>query len=446
MNWYNKRYYVYGLGISGAAVLAFLRKHGCSFVAYDDNPKNIESMQEEYSSCFIPLEQIDWREIDVVILSPGIQILPGKEHEVYVKARKYNKDVMSDLDLFYLANPEATYIAITGTNGKSTITSLLGHIFHHCGLRSHIGGNIGIPITSLPQEKNTFYILETSSFQLEISHHIRFAASVLSNLTPDHLDRHGDMNRYLAAKCKAFTLQSPQGVKFYSIDYAYDIDMHTTFPGIRSVSTKNLADFYAIDRMLYDAVNDMVLSCENTIALQGKHNMENILFAYAVAKHFQLPISKILQAIETFPGLEHRMQILAQKGNMRFINDSKATNADAAAKSLDSFDNIIWIAGGVMKEGGIESLKAYRHKIAKVLLIGQCQKEFAKTLEEWRIPYAIVSTLDNAMQILASNDWQPNNALHYNVLLAPAAASTDQFRNFEHRGQAFAAMIEQYFQ
>lgn len=428
----DKIFYVYGLGLGGKATLSYLQKIGAKVFAYDDN----STIGYDESIIKSP-DQIDWSIVDYMVLSPGIQILKGFEHPAYSKAIAMGVEVVCDLDLFYMANPDATYFAITGTNGKSTTTALIGHILNSCAVKCYIGGNIGKPVLELPMESDAIYVFETSSFMLDLAKHIRFERSCITNLTPDHLDRHGNMQSYLDAKLNAFRLTTSDGRRFCSVDYEWTKSLPASFSSVSTISTKQLADYYCIDRTLCDGKYSFDLS--NTVGLFGMHNMENILFAYAMTKDHVQNSGDIIEAIKTFGGLEHRMELVCEYNKLRFVNDSKATNADSAEKALQSFDDIIWIAGGIAKEGGISSLKSYRDKILKVYLIGQSAQDFANTLSEWGVEFEIAKEL----RVAIAKIFEQFKDQKATVLLSPACASMDQFKNFEERGKVFKQLVDE---
>lgn len=431
-----KVFYVYGLGLSGRATVQYLVKSGAIVYAYDD--KSCEAIDPHLVKS---PEQLDWSEIDYLVLSPGIQILKGHEHPVYKTAMSNGITVISDLDLFYLSNPKAKYLAITGTNGKSTTTALIGHILTSCGIKNYVGGNIGVPILELPAEEDAIYVIETSSYQLDLIKFIRFDAACLTNLTPDHLDRHGDMAGYLEAKLKAFEATQPDGKLFFSLDYSWTENLKARYPRATSISTKiSDADLHCKDRIVYDS--SLSFDMSDTQSLLGQHNMENILFAYAMTRDIVKAPEKIMAAIRTFKGLAHRMELVGRSKGLTFINDSKATNADSTEKALASLNNIIWILGGVAKAGGINSLQPYMHKIKQAYLIGQSASEFAAVLNVWGVNNKVVGTLDKAVAAIAQ---EHRNEVDATVLLSPVCASFDQFKNFEERGAAFVKLVRENF-
>jgi UDP-N-acetylmuramoylalanine--D-glutamate ligase len=431
----NATFYVYGLGKTGIASINLLKQYGANVFAYDDNLTADLIAGVKYES---PLE-INWQAIDYLLLSPGIQILKGHEHIVYKKAMENNVVVISDFDVLYKLIPTAKFLCITGTNGKSTTTALIGHIFKYCGIKSHVGGNIGIAVLGMPIEEDATYILEASSYNLELIKYMRFDQSCLTNLSPDHLDRHGNMAAYLEAKLKAFELQQGMQAKFYSLDYELTSGLGKRYPEALTISTQNKADFYAVARSIYDTKRKLVFDLTNYHYLPGEHNMENILFAYAMCVQYGLEPADIIAAIRTFMGLEHRIELVAEVGSLKFINDSKATNADACEKALKAFDDIIWIVGGVAKDGGISQLKPYAAKIKKAYLVGQSQADFASEIQTWDIPYELSGTIENALTDIKS---KIDSGV---VLLSPACASFDQFANFEQRGNVFKTLVAEIF-
>jgi UDP-N-acetylmuramoylalanine--D-glutamate ligase len=346
---------------------------------------------------------------------------------------------------------------ITGTNGKSTTTALIGHILASAGFEAQIGGNIGKSVLELsaPAAK-TIYVLEMSSFQIDLTPGLKPDVALLSNLTPDHIDRHGSMDNYAAIKHRLLKQVPAGGQVIVGVDDAYGAAIFTAFAGSpkeKSVTAWPVSvgkvlgrGVFAVDGALYDAQNGSsikVLEFRDIPHLPGAHNWQNAALAYAATKPFVKDIRVIAQAIATFPGLAHRMEEVGATGpesrKVRFINDSKATNADATARALACYPDIFWIAGGKAKEGGIESLGAFFPRIRKAYLIGEAAQVFSRTLDG-KVQYEISHTLDQAVAQAAA-DAQDSRAPAPVVLLSPACASYDQFKDFEQRGDVFRALV-----
>ena len=372
-------------------------------------------------------------------------------------ARKTGAEVIGDIELFARelcseskgANA-APIIAVTGTNGKSTTTALIGHILSSCGYDAQVGGNIGNPVLDLePPRANGIYVLEVSSYQIELSPGLSPDVALLTNLTPDHLDRHGSMENYAAIKARLLEQTARSGRVCVSVDDAYSATIYSRLAASQSADAIPLSvgkvlgrGIFVLDGILYDALGsraERVMKLVGLARLPGAHNWQNAAFAYAAVRPFGRDIRAIAEAIASFPGLPHRMEDVGNIGRVRFIYDSKATNADAAERALECFRDIFWIAGGRSKEGGIGALTPHFARVCKAYLIGEAADEFARTLQN--VPHEICGTLKNAV-FAAWRDAQSSNCAAPVVLLAPACASFDQFDNYEQRGDDFRALVK----
>ena len=443
----NKRYGVVGLGKSGRATVASLLASGAVVVAWDDSETTRAAVQHEFPAARIaPIDTWDFPTLASLIMSPGILLT----HAAVETAAKYDVEVIGDIELLARAQPNARMIAITGTNGKSTTTSLIGHILKACGKRVEIGGNLGIPALALaPLGADGIYVLELSSYQLDLVRSTRFTTAILLNISPDHLDHHGSMQAYVNAKRHIFDHQKASDTAIIGVD-------DTTSEAIcrRLIAAKqqrvvpiSVTQHVAYGVDVHDAELRATMNGDERYAdltlirsLQGAHNWQNAAAAYAACMLHHPDHNAVIAAMATFPGLAHRMEWLGEVRGTQFVNDSKATNADAAEKALKTYDEIYWIAGGVAKEGGIETLAPYFPKIRHAYLIGEAAADFAKTLDG-HVPYTISGTLDKAFQA-AAHDAQASPTPC--VLLSPACASFDQFANFEVRGTAFVKLFEQF--
>lgn len=441
-----KKVGVVGLGKSGMATIAALEASGAKVLAWDDG------LEKKSGSpvTLTPLDAWPWSEIADLILSPGVPLTHPKPHEAVALAKQHGVRVIGDVELLLTACPEATVIAITGTNGKSTTTALIGHILTQAGRRIEVGGNLGTPVLSFaPLGVGEIYVLELSSYQLELLDKVRIHCGCFLNITPDHLDRHGTMEGYVNAKKNIFLCQHPGDTCIISVDDAYTEAVAREFLArgdrrVVPVAVKERAS-QGIDvkrGMLIDGTNTAPLAIDLSpcLALKGEHNWQNGAVAYAACRFAGLTVEQIETGLESFPGLAHRMERVSTLHGVTFVNDSKATNADAAAKALGSYDNIYWIAGGLPKEGGITTLGAYFPRLRHVFLIGQAAEEFAHTLEG-HVPYTHCGTLDVATHKAAQMAWD-DNLSHATVMLSPACASWDQWPNFEVRGHAFREYVQ----
>jgi UDP-N-acetylmuramoylalanine--D-glutamate ligase len=364
--------------------------------------------------------------------------------------------VIGDVELFareIRPNPDlpgkSPVIAITGTNGKSTTTALIGHILIAAGFDAQVGGNIGNSVLELsPPKPRSIYVLEMSSFQIELSPGLKPDVALLSNLTPDHLDRHGSMENYAAIKQRLLAQAPRDGQVFVGVDDQYGAAIFTHLSGEGrtawpvSVGKVLGRGIFVVDGALYDAERGRavkVMELAEAKHLPGAHNWQNAALAYAATKPYVKDARAIAVAIADFPGLAHRLEEVARLGKTVFINDSKATNADAAAKALAVYDDIFWIAGGKPKDGGIESLGSYFPRIRHAYLIGEAAAQFARTLDG-KVPYDMSGAVEVAVSAAARDAANSDAALPV-VLLSPACASYDQFRDFEQRGDAFRAAV-----
>lgn len=464
-------YLVYGLGVSGVATLKYLAKKYHKVIAADDNWQTALDLKSKLTSEnfdfidnieFLKFEEIKWHKNIIVIVAPGIPLYHPTRHKLADIAIKYGCKLICDVDLFYKEyHQNYNFIGITGTNGKSTTTALTNFILNYLNLHSEAGGNIGLAafdLNLLPD--NSAYVFETSSFQLDLNDTLHFNIASLTNITPDHIDRHGSMAMYIAAKKRIFNHQTSNDYAIIGIDSDNSLQLYESLkndrefkPHLIATSTKKLQpnSVAVIEGKLYNRIDnnnsEFVLG---DIFLKGEHNAENIAIAFANCYCYlkqqnllaKIPESKIIDAIRLFKGLRHRMQFLGQVNGINFINDSKATNAESSENALKVYDNVYWILGGKEKEGGITILKPYFNKIKKAYLIGQATKIFAKTLEESNVTFEKCETLQNAFN-KAYNDAKQDVSKQKNLLLSPACASYDQWKNFEARGDFFCNLVEE---
>ncbi|MBD9372904.1 UDP-N-acetylmuramoyl-L-alanine--D-glutamate ligase [Rhizobium sp. ARZ01] len=445
----NKNVALFGLGGSGLATAQALAAGGAKVVAWDDNPDSVAKAASE-GLVTADLRQIDWNGISAFILSPGVPLTHPKPHWSVDLARAAGVEIIGDVELFVRERrayaPDCPFIAITGTNGKSTTTALIAHILKSSGRDTQLGGNIGTAVLTLdPPKAGRFFVVECSSYQIDLAPTINPSAGILLNLTPDHLDRHGTMQHYADVKER---LVAGSDTAIIAVD-----DTFTTLiadrierSGARVVRVSRrqpLADgLYAEGARLLLAQGGTareIADLSDIQTLRGGHNAQNAAAAIAACVAVGVSEDEIRAGLASFPGLKHRMQPVGRKASAVFVNDSKATNADAAAPALSSYDRIYWIAGGLPKEGGITSLSGFFPRIAKAYLIGEAAAAFAATLGE-TVPYEISGTLERAV-LHAAADAEKDEAGPVAVLLSPACASFDQYKNFEVRGDAFVGHV-----
>jgi UDP-N-acetylmuramoylalanine--D-glutamate ligase len=443
---------VFGLARSGLASIRALKAGGARIHAWDQREAANAAARAEGATVG-SFRTWPWEKLKALILSPGIPLTHPAPHEVVRAARDAGVEVIGDMELLARELPNLekrpSIVAVTGTNGKSTTTALIGHILSSCGYAAEIGGNIGKPVLELTvRNGKPIFILEVSSYQIDLSPSLAPNVSVLTNITPDHIDRHGSMEGYIGVKRRLLKQTSAGGLICIGVDDQHSSAIYTQLSATADAETVPVSvgkvlgrGIFVLDGALYDAQRQHAAKVMDlTIAehLPGAHNWQNAALAYAAVKPYINDTGAIVSAIRSFPGLSHRIEEVGRLGNIRFINDSKATNADAAARALAVFPDIYWIAGGKAKEGGIESLAPYFNRIRKAYLIGDAAEEFARTLGD--IPHEIVHTLENAVAA-ASADASRSPADAPVVLLSPACASFDQFRDYEHRGDAFRALV-----
>ena len=423
----NRTVAVFGLARSGRAVARALLAGGANVLAWDDGAAARQASGLELAD----LDAADWSSIAALILSPGVPLTHPAPHRLVSRALAAGVPVLGDVELFLRARPAGTrVVGITGTNGKSTTTALIGHLLQAAGVPVAIGGNIGTAVFDLPAlPAGGVYVLEMSSFQIDLTPGWAADVGLLLNATPDHLDRHGTMEHYVAVKER---LIAGSATKLVGVDDDWCRAIAARHKAT-TVSVGGTADYAVIDGRLG------IFDLRDLPTLRGAHNWQNAAFAVAAALALGLPQSGIAAALRTFPGLAHRMERVGQIGNVVFVNDSKATNADAAAKALAAYDTIYWIAGGKPKEGGIAGLDAWHKHIRHAYLIGVAAADFAATLAG-KVPSTIAGTLDVAVSA-AHADAISDGEAGAVVLLSPACASYDQFKDFEQRGDAFRDLV-----
>ncbi|WP_417686193.1 UDP-N-acetylmuramoyl-L-alanine--D-glutamate ligase [Roseibium sp.] len=440
---------LFGLGGSGMVTARALAAGGADVTVWDDAPAKVEAARAEGFTAE-DLRNADWSVFCALVLAPGVPLTHPKPHWTVDLARDAGIEVIGDVELFCRERraicPDAPLIAITGTNGKSTTTALIAHLLKELGADTQMGGNIGRPVLDLdPPAPGRHFVVECSSYQIDLAPTLDPAIGIHMNLSPDHLDRHGTMENYAAIKERlvAGAKIAVVGVDDRMSSEIADRQDLARMPVRRISGSLELPDgVYARNGALYEAFDGTQVRVANLAgidALRGAHNGQNAAAAFAALRALGFEADAIAGALKTFPGLHHRMELVARSGRVLFVNDSKATNADAAARALASFDRIYWIAGGKPKAGGIASLDEYFGKIVKTYLIGEAAEEFARTLDG-KVDHVHCGTLDKAVAAAAA-DASEDGAAEMAVLLSPACASFDQFPNFELRGEAFAAAV-----
>jgi UDP-N-acetylmuramoylalanine--D-glutamate ligase len=441
---------VFGLARTGLGAVRALVAGGTRVIAWDDDSAARDLGGQEGAE-LMPWREWPWEQISALVLSPGVPLTHPKPHGVVAHANAAKVPVIGDVELFAReVEGKAPVIAITGTNGKSTTTALVGHILKECGFDVQVGGNFGNSVLELaPPSAKTIYVLEMSSFQIDLAPGLHPDVALLSNLSPDHIDRHGSMENYAAIKARLLQQASKTGQLLVGVDDDHSATIFTRLSSnggaiAHPVSVGKVLGrgIFVVDGMLYDATQGRatkVMDMADATRLPGAHNWQNAALAYGAVKPYVSDTKAIVAAIASFPGLAHRMEDVGRIGKVQFVNDSKATNADATARALAVYPDIFWIAGGKAKDGGIDSLAAFFPRIRKAYLIGDAASQFAKTLDG-KAPYIMSGTLDAAVA-LAATDAAASAVAAPVVLLSPACASYDQFKDFEQRGDVFRAQV-----
>ncbi|HWX46700.1 MAG TPA: UDP-N-acetylmuramoyl-L-alanine--D-glutamate ligase [Roseomonas sp.] len=439
-----QRIAVVGLGRAGLPAARRLCNWGAEILCWDDQPESRAAAEAAGLPVDDPCAAPGFP-FDALLLSPGIPHILPKAHPAAARAREAGVPVLCDAELLFralrAAGSRARFIGITGTNGKSTTTALAHHLLRSAGRASEVGGNLGPAALGLPLlGDDGIYVLEMSSYMLERIDRLHFDVAAVLNLSPDHLDRHGDMAGYAAAKARIFANQTAADVAVVGMDDASGAQFAAGCAARVvpvSGSTPQPGGIWAEERLLRDA-QGIIADLNDAPALPGSHNAQNAAAAAAIGFALGLTRGEIAAGLRNFPGLPHRQERVGTREGITFVNDSKATNADSAARALASYDRVVWIAGGVPKAGGIDSLAPLFGRIAHAVLIGQCAGDFAATLSAHQVANEVAVTLDAALPAA----WAAARRLGVPVvLLSPACASFDQFTGFDARGDAFRALV-----
>lgn len=444
---------VFGLGGSGLACCHALKAGGAEVIAADDNAENVAKAAQ---AGFITadLRTISWSNFASLVLAPGVPLTHPVPHWSVLKAREAGVEVIGDIELFCRERrrhaPDAPFIAITGTNGKSTTTALIAHLTKVAGYDAQMGGNIGTAILSLePPQMGRVHVIEMSSYQIDLTPSLDPSVGILLNVSEDHIDRHGTIEHYAAVKERLVAGVQAGGTSIVGVDDGYCRDIADRLDragkNVVRISVRNpLAsgihvEHGAIVRTAGGARSE-IATLGGIGSLRGLHNAQNAACAAAAALAMGMSLDVLQNGLRSFPGLAHRMEQVGRRGNVLFVNDSKGTNADATAHALSSFADIFWIAGGKPKAGGITGLAGFFPRIRKAYLIGEAAPEFSGTLGT-QAPHEISQTLDVAVEH-AARDAEASGLTDAVVLLSPACASFDQYRNFEIRGTKFRELVQ----
>ena len=442
---------VLGLARSGLTTVRALGAAGIDYLAWDDNEASRRAAAENGVRLAEPAT-VDWSKMTALVISPGIANRLPKPHPAAAAARAAGTPLICDVELLALARPKARYVAVTGTNGKSTTTALIGHVLTSAGWACAIGGNIGRGALDLePLGEGGVYVLELSSYQLELLQSFHANVAVWLNITPDHIDRHGDLAGYVAAKQHIFDRQVMRDCAVIGIDDEPSVAV------FRTLSQRRLAEDIAVVPLalkrsvaggvtfeagkLVDGEGYRV-DFADVATLPGEHNAQNAAAAWAACRWLGVRREQIVEALRAYPGLPHRQERVAAIGSVVYVNDSKATNADATARALSSYRDIYWIVGGQAKAGGVAPLAPWFDRIRHAFLIGEATELFAGQLEG-RLAYSRCGNLQSALAAaheMSVREAAGRRATAAVVLLSPACASWDQWQSYEHRGDAFRAM------
>lgn len=413
-----KHYALYGLARSGLATAEALLASSARVSAWDS--KEEARAKAPAGAEIANLDEADLSIFDSLVVTPG---LPLNRHPIAKRAREAGVEIIGDIELFARARAELArhkVVGITGTNGKSTTTALVHHILKAAGVPTEMGGNIGLPILALdPLPEGGVYVLELSSYQIDLTKSLDCDIAVLLNITPDHLDRYDSFEAYAASKARLFEMQSPQRVAI--VDHVADAD-------------EDLLD-NAVEPFVH-FIDGSGLDQSDWPTLQGPHNLQNAAAAIAVCKSLEVGEGEIALGLRSYPGLPHRMERVREKDGIFFVNDSKATNPTATAPALAAFEKIRWICGGLAKTENLDECAPYFEHVRKAYTIGEAGELFASLLSP-HINVAQCETLERAVGEAAAEAVSGDT-----VLLSPACASFDQFRDFEDRGDQFRSLVE----
>jgi UDP-N-acetylmuramoylalanine--D-glutamate ligase len=418
-----RRYGVFGLARSGLATLGFLARSGATALAWDDKPDARDASAGLPGVELADLMSTPLEGLAGLVVSPGV---PLNRHPLAARARAAGVPAIGDIELFQEARaalPPHRLAGITGTNGKSTTTALLHHLLVHAGRPALLGGNIGRPILGEPAlGPGGTYVLELSSFQIDLSASVASDIAILTNITPDHLDRYDGIEAYANAKARLFAMQPPGATAIVATDTPLAAALAERLPANLRRITVSAADIAQTDQARWPA-------------LQGPHNAQNAACAIAAARVLGLDEAAISAGLASYPGLPHRMEIVATIGGVRFVNDSKATNPDSVAPALRAFPRLHWIVGGQAKTADLDACLPHLAGVKAAWLVGEAAPLFGTILEPY-VPViqcgTVAKAVADAFRAAAPGD---------TILLSPACASFDQFRDYEARGEAFRAAV-----
>lgn len=445
--------YVIGLGKTGISVVRYFLEHQIPFIAWDDTPTLQEKVQLMGGTIVSP-NKAPWHTIQELILSPGIPTTFPEPHAAVQLAQKYRIPYVGDVEYWHQHTQYSgyRYVGVTGTNGKSTTHAIIDYVLNALNVPHFSGGNCGVPVLDAPKLPSGAVInLEMSSYQLDILDKMTFDAGVILNITPDHLDRHGNMENYILSKQTQITRVKAGGLKVVGIDCPGGQQAYDNLIAAGQTDVIPISATCVIDNGVY-ALNNKVISsefgCMTVLGLipdilPGAHNAQNVMAAMLVCRHLGGDVADFFRLLPSYPGLAHRQERILETPKALFINDSKATNADATLPALKTYNNVYWIVGGIAKDEGVVPLLPYLDNVEKIFLIGESTERFQAELKDATPSVDNADTLDKAMNLIAKEIDQVDHKV--TVLLSPACASQDQFQNFEHRGRVFKELVQQRF-
>ena len=421
---FKKNFLIYGFGKSGYASYKFLcKKNDCKII--DDNKKNIPS---KYSHKTINHKQLKKNNFDYIVISPGIDV---NKCSLSRYLKKNSSKVITELDIFYLSYPNIKKITITGTNGKSTTSKLLYDVLKEHRKDVRLTGNIGSPaLLETNLSNNTLFIIEASSYQLEYSKFFKSEYSLILNLSPDHLERHGSFENYVKVKFKLIKTQSKNS-------YAFIENKNYLLNNLIKKNKIN-SKIFRVNYKKYQKYNKMITNDY----FMNASNFKNLSFIFAISKNLKLSLKKIINVTNKFKQLNFRQQIIYRSKKLIIINDSKSTTLSSTLPLLESFKNIYWILGGIAKKGDQLKLKKENYKKIKAFIYGKDKFFFSKILSN-KIKYKISKNLNNSL-LQVFKDLRKKEEQKKILLFSPSAASFDQFKNFEDRGKYFNKIIKKY--
>ena len=421
-----KRFAVYGLARTGLSALRFLQRSGASVVAWDEaEPARNKALAEFPGLALVDFAGLDLSTVDGLVVSPGV---PLNRHPLAARAREAGTPILGDMELWQQARanmPAHRLVGITGTNGKSTTTALIHHLLEQAGVTARMGGNIGLPVLDAePLPAGGVYVVELSSYQIDLARTLACDVAVYTNLTPDHLDRYDGMAGYAASKARLFTMQQPGAHAVIATDDDYTRAAAAALPP-------------GIELLAVHAADIDPAAQAHWPALQGPHNAQNVACAVAAVRILGLSDAQIEAGLRSFPGLPHRMEIVQTVRGVRYVNDSKATNPTSVAPALQAFDHVHWILGGLAKTAELDACLPHLSHVKAAYVIGQAADLFEGLLKPY-LPVTNAGTLKAAVEAAAAAALPGDT-----VLLSPACASFDQFSDYEARGAAFRDVVKE---